>query len=51
MARKFSDLTTEQTSRIRAILLSCRDECDQLGIDQNEDEVKELNRIIEKLKV
>ncbi len=47
--RKFSDLTTEQTSRIREILLSCREECDQLSIDQNEDDVKELNRIIEKL--
>jgi len=47
--RKFSDLTAEQTSRVREILLSCRNECDQLDVDQNDEDVKELNRIIDKL--
>ena len=47
--RKFSDLSAEQTSRIKGILLSCREACDQLGIDEEEEDVRELNRIIDKL--
>ncbi|KAF8959305.1 hypothetical protein BDZ97DRAFT_1761499 [Flammula alnicola] len=47
--RKFSDLSVEQTSRIKGILLSCREECDQLGIDEEDEDVRELNRIIDKL--
>ena len=46
--RKFSDLSAEETSRVKEILRSCRDECDQLGINEDED-VRELNRIIDKL--
>ncbi len=32
------------------MLLSCCNKCDQLGIDQNHEDVKELNHIIDKLK-
>lgn len=47
--RKFSDLSAEQTSRLKSILLSCREECDQLDIDYDDEDVRELNRIIDKL--
>lgn len=46
---KFSDLSAEQISRVKGILRSCRDECDQLGIDEEDEDVRELNRIIDKL--
>ncbi|KAG5650581.1 hypothetical protein H0H81_011754 [Sphagnurus paluster] len=48
--RKFSDLSTEQTSRVMEILLSCREAFDQLGIDENDEGVIDLNNIIDKLK-
>ena len=38
--RKFSDLSAEQTSRVKGILRSCREE---------DEDVMELNRIIDKL--
>ena len=47
--RKFSDLPAEQTSRVKEILRSCRDECDQIEIDEEDEDVMELNRIIDKL--
>jgi hypothetical protein len=47
--RKYSDLSAEQTSRIKEILLSFRDECDRLDIDEEDDDVRELNCIINKL--
>lgn len=47
--RKFSDLSAEETSRVKRILLSCREECDQLGIDYDDEDVRELNHIIDKL--
>ena len=47
--RKFSDLSAEQTSRVKRILRSCRDECVQLGIDDEDKDVMELNRFIDKL--
>ncbi|KAF8964919.1 hypothetical protein BDZ97DRAFT_2058247 [Flammula alnicola] len=47
--RKFSDLSAAQTSRIKGILLSCREECEQLGIDEADEDVRELNHIIDKL--
>lgn len=37
---KFSDLSAEQTSRVKGILRSCREE---------DEDVMELNRIIDKL--
>jgi hypothetical protein len=46
---KFSDLSAEQTSQIKEILLSCHEECDQLGIEKEDEDVKELNCIINKL--
>jgi hypothetical protein len=46
--RKFSDLFAEQTSRVKGILRSYRDECDQLGIDAEDEDMRELNRIIDK---
>ena len=46
---KFSDLSAEQTSRVKGILRSCRDECEQLGINEGDEDVMELNRIIDKL--
>lgn len=45
--RKFSDLSAEQTSRVKGILNSYRDELDQLGKD--DEDVMELNRIIDKV--
>jgi len=39
---KFLDLSTEQTSRVKRILLSCREECDQLGIDDDDEDVREV---------
>ncbi|KAJ3512375.1 hypothetical protein NLJ89_g3555 [Agrocybe chaxingu] len=47
--RKLSDLSAEQTSRVKGILLSCREECDQLGIDEDDEDLRKLNRIIDKL--
>ncbi|CAA7269834.1 unnamed protein product [Cyclocybe aegerita] len=47
--RKLSDLSTEQTSRVKGILLSCREICDQLGIDEDDEDLRDLNRIIDKL--
>ena len=47
--RKFSDLFAEQTSRVKRILLSCREECHKLGIDDDDEDVREMNRIIDKL--
>jgi hypothetical protein len=47
--RKFSDLSAEQTSRIKRILLYCREECDQLGIDEEDEDMRALNRVIDKL--
>ena len=38
--RNFSDLSAEQTSRVKGILRSCREE---------DEDVMELNRIIDKL--
>jgi hypothetical protein len=43
--RKFSDLTAEQTSRVRQILLSCREACEELEVDDDDDNLQELNRI------
>ena len=48
--RKFSDLSAEQTSRVKGILRSCRDECEQLGIGEEDEDAMELNRIIDKLR-
>ena len=45
--RKFSDVSAEQISGVKGILRSCRD--DQLGIDEEDEDVRELNRIIDKL--
>ena len=45
--RKFSDLSAEQISGVKGILRSCRD--DQLGIDEEDEDVRELNRVIDKL--
>ena len=47
--RKFPELSVEQTSRVKRMLLSCCEECDQLGIDDDDEDVRELNRIIDKL--
>ena len=47
--RKFFDLSAEQTSQVKGILLSCCDQCDQLGIDEEDEDVMELIRRIDKL--
>jgi hypothetical protein len=47
--RKYSDLSAEQTSRLKKIFRSCRDECVQLGMDDEDEDVMKLNRIIDKL--
>ena len=38
-----------QSKRLKSILLSCRKECDQLDMDYDDEDVRELNRIIDKL--
>ena len=46
---KSSDLSAKQTSLVKGILRSCLDECDQLGIDEEDKNMRELNCIIDKL--
>ncbi|PPQ83151.1 hypothetical protein CVT25_005394 [Psilocybe cyanescens] len=46
---KFSDLPAEKTPRVKEILLACLEECNKLGIDEDDEDVRALNRIIHKL--